>query len=284
MAEDAVQCGFCTSGQIVSATALLRANPAPDADEVRARDERQPLPLRLLREDRARDPRAAPEVTPDAAPRQDRHRDGGPLRGEVGARRGRRHRLVGARGRAAPSSAARRRARPGRSGSRGSARYTVDVALPGMLHAAVLRSPRRARPRHGAADRRGPRRARRPRRARPGRPSSASRCAPARCYGEPDYAGAPIAVVAADTLRGGRAPASRALALEIEPLPFVVDVDEALPRPAHRRRPVRGLARRRRRRAGRRRRSRSSSRSRRRASCRRRSSRTPRSPGGSRTS
>ena len=35
VAEDAVQCGFCTPGQIVSATALLRANPAPDSDEVR---------------------------------------------------------------------------------------------------------------------------------------------------------------------------------------------------------------------------------------------------------
>jgi xanthine dehydrogenase YagT iron-sulfur-binding subunit len=35
VAEDAVQCGFCTSGQIVTATALLRANAAPDADEVR---------------------------------------------------------------------------------------------------------------------------------------------------------------------------------------------------------------------------------------------------------
>ena len=35
VAEDAVQCGFCTSGQVVSATALLRAEGAPDADEVR---------------------------------------------------------------------------------------------------------------------------------------------------------------------------------------------------------------------------------------------------------
>ncbi len=34
--EDALQCGFCTSGQIVSATALLAANPAPTAAEVRA--------------------------------------------------------------------------------------------------------------------------------------------------------------------------------------------------------------------------------------------------------
>jgi aerobic-type carbon monoxide dehydrogenase small subunit (CoxS/CutS family) len=30
------QCGFCTPGQLMSATALLAANPAPAADEVRA--------------------------------------------------------------------------------------------------------------------------------------------------------------------------------------------------------------------------------------------------------
>jgi aerobic-type carbon monoxide dehydrogenase small subunit (CoxS/CutS family) len=30
-----VQCGFCTPGMLVSATALLRANPAPSEDEVR---------------------------------------------------------------------------------------------------------------------------------------------------------------------------------------------------------------------------------------------------------
>jgi aerobic-type carbon monoxide dehydrogenase small subunit (CoxS/CutS family) len=35
VATDAVQCGFCTSGQVVSATALLRADPAPSADTVR---------------------------------------------------------------------------------------------------------------------------------------------------------------------------------------------------------------------------------------------------------
>ena len=35
VAFDAVQCGFCTSGQVVTATALLRTNPAPDSDDVR---------------------------------------------------------------------------------------------------------------------------------------------------------------------------------------------------------------------------------------------------------
>jgi aerobic-type carbon monoxide dehydrogenase small subunit (CoxS/CutS family) len=32
---DAVQCGFCTPGQIVSAAALVEANPAPTKDEIR---------------------------------------------------------------------------------------------------------------------------------------------------------------------------------------------------------------------------------------------------------
>jgi aerobic-type carbon monoxide dehydrogenase small subunit (CoxS/CutS family) len=34
--EDALQCGFCTPGQVVSATALLAANPSPSPAEVRA--------------------------------------------------------------------------------------------------------------------------------------------------------------------------------------------------------------------------------------------------------
>jgi aerobic-type carbon monoxide dehydrogenase small subunit (CoxS/CutS family) len=36
VAEDALQCGFCTPGQIVSATALLQANPEPTRDDIRA--------------------------------------------------------------------------------------------------------------------------------------------------------------------------------------------------------------------------------------------------------
>src|SRR3954449_11832264 len=31
---DALQCGFCTPGQIVSAAALVAANPAPSKDEI----------------------------------------------------------------------------------------------------------------------------------------------------------------------------------------------------------------------------------------------------------
>lgn len=36
VAEDALQCGFCTPGQIVSATALLASVPAPSRADVRA--------------------------------------------------------------------------------------------------------------------------------------------------------------------------------------------------------------------------------------------------------
>jgi aerobic-type carbon monoxide dehydrogenase small subunit (CoxS/CutS family) len=36
VAEDALQCGFCTPGQIVSASALLAATPTPSRDEIRA--------------------------------------------------------------------------------------------------------------------------------------------------------------------------------------------------------------------------------------------------------
>jgi len=35
VAEDALQCGFCTPGQVVSATALLTANGRPTSDEIR---------------------------------------------------------------------------------------------------------------------------------------------------------------------------------------------------------------------------------------------------------
>jgi aerobic-type carbon monoxide dehydrogenase small subunit (CoxS/CutS family) len=35
IAEDAFQCGFCTPGQLLSAAALLEANPSPTREQVR---------------------------------------------------------------------------------------------------------------------------------------------------------------------------------------------------------------------------------------------------------
>jgi xanthine dehydrogenase YagR molybdenum-binding subunit len=107
----------------------------------------------------------------------------------------------------------------------GGARYTVDVALPGMLHAAVLRSPV-AHARITTLDVAAAL-------AVPGvravlDPSTElsfrSRKGP--LFAEPEYAGAPIAVVAADTPRAAAA-GVRALALTYEALAFVIDVDEA---------------------------------------------------------
>ena len=46
-----VQCGFCTPGMLISATALLEASPSPSEDEVRIALG-QPLPLYRLRRDR----------------------------------------------------------------------------------------------------------------------------------------------------------------------------------------------------------------------------------------
>jgi xanthine dehydrogenase YagT iron-sulfur-binding subunit len=35
VAEDALQCGYCTHGQVMAAEGLLRANPSPTLDEIR---------------------------------------------------------------------------------------------------------------------------------------------------------------------------------------------------------------------------------------------------------
>ncbi len=46
---DALQCGFCTPGFVVSSTALLANNPEPDPGADQGRPRRQPVPLRHLR-------------------------------------------------------------------------------------------------------------------------------------------------------------------------------------------------------------------------------------------
>lgn len=110
--------------------------------------------------------------------------------------------------------------------STGRARYTVDVRLPGMLHAAVLRSPVA----HGRVRRIDLEAARAVPGVRavlgPETELSLRRRAPL-LASEPRYAGQPIAVVAAKTLAAARAGVA-ALALEIESLPFVVDPAVAL--------------------------------------------------------
>jgi xanthine dehydrogenase YagR molybdenum-binding subunit len=108
----------------------------------------------------------------------------------------------------------------------GQARYTVDVVLPGMLHAAVLRSPRA----HGRvvgldldAARKLP-----GVRAVMGPDTKLSLATDEPLLaGEPAYAGEAIAVLAADTPSQAAA-AVATLDLELEALPHVVDRDDAL--------------------------------------------------------
>ena len=56
---DGYQCGYCTSGQIMSAVALLKEPCGPDDADVKEADERQHLPLRRLPQHRRRDPAGA---------------------------------------------------------------------------------------------------------------------------------------------------------------------------------------------------------------------------------
>ena len=85
--------------------------------------------------------RAAEELAQaDGQAAEDDGRDGGPLRGALGARRGRAAGL-GGRARAERRRARASRGSPARGASRGAARYVSDIALPGMLHGVVVRSP-----------------------------------------------------------------------------------------------------------------------------------------------
>ena len=110
--------------------------------------------------------------------------------------------------------------RDGLKRARGEARYTADVRLPGMLHAAVLRSPF-ARARVRELDTRMAERA-------PGvRAVIGPDVEP--LTDEPSYHGAPVAAVAAETYEQARA-ALALLEVEWEQLEPLLDPDEAVQR------------------------------------------------------
>jgi CO/xanthine dehydrogenase Mo-binding subunit len=102
---------------------------------------------------------------------------------------------------------------------RGEARYTADVQLPGMLHAAVLRSP------HAHARVRGIDLG--PALALPGVRAAIG---PGEAKGldeEAGFAGAPVAAVAAESFAQARA-ALAAIAVDWEPLEVVLDPEQAV--------------------------------------------------------
>ncbi len=117
MAHDAPQCGFCTSGQLMSAKAVLRKNPKPAKDEVRAG-----LTGNLCR---CSNYHRYVEATVAAAS------GAMPVNGVMDSSRVPVRNAVG-------HSTQRIDARERVTGK---ATYTLDVNLPGMLYAKVLRSP-----------------------------------------------------------------------------------------------------------------------------------------------
>jgi CO/xanthine dehydrogenase Mo-binding subunit len=104
---------------------------------------------------------------------------------------------------------------------RGEARYTADIKLPGMLHAAVLRSPHaHARARRVDLE------------AALALPGVRAAIGPGEAHGleeEAGWAGAPVAAVAADTFGQARA-AVEAIEVEWEELEVVLDPEDAVRR------------------------------------------------------
>jgi CO/xanthine dehydrogenase Mo-binding subunit len=103
--------------------------------------------------------------------------------------------------------------------ARGEARYTADLRLPGMLHAAALRSPL-ARARARAIDASEAL-------AMPGVRALLGPDEADELTGEPGYHGAPVAIVCADTAAQARA-AVEAIVVDWEPLEPLLDAELAL--------------------------------------------------------
>ncbi len=107
----------------------------------------------------------------------------------------------------------------GRLRATGRAGYTADLQLPGMLHAAVLRSPyARARARRLDLG---------PALAAPGVRAAVGPGGIEQLTDEPGYQGAPVAAVAADTLAQAQA-AAELIEVEWEELDPLLDPDEAV--------------------------------------------------------
>ena len=188
---DALQCGFCTPGQIVSAAALVEAEPNPDARArsatrwpgtsaaaapTRRIEEAMLHVARLIRTEKEVEGRYTEQwvvVEGDDDALDQWPQGPGDGRRPAGAAAGR------------PSARARARRI-----------YTADLALAGMLHAAVLRCP------HARARVKQHRPQPRARGSRRARARSAGRVPRARRRAAASTV-APVAAVAADTLRAG---------------------------------------------------------------------------------
>jgi len=235
VAHDAPQCGFCTSGQLMAATALLAANPHPSRDDARAA-----MTGNICRCSNYNHYIAA-TVAANAAT------------GTNGARTATDGDTAVTRMSSATSAVAALNV-VGHDAPRidavervsGKAKYTADVVLPGMLYARVLRSPHpHARIRRIDASKA---------RALPGVKAIVTHENCSTVWGAGSisggaqyndeikkitkhrryafnnpvrFVGDPVAAVAAVN-RHVAEEALRAIAVDYEPLPFVLDPEEAL--------------------------------------------------------
>jgi len=135
VSHDAPQCGFCTSGQLMSATALLAVNANPSADEARAA-----MTGNICRCSNYNHYVAAVVGSTDirraglSGPPNDRGPERAALQPETVAPQSPAISVLNVVGHATPRIDAEQRVS-------GKATYTADVKLPGMLYARVLRSP-----------------------------------------------------------------------------------------------------------------------------------------------
>ena len=140
-AHDAPQCGFCTSGQLMAATAFLSANPRPSADEARAAMTGNICRCSNYNHYIAATIAAAQGSTDAGRALQARQRDGGDPE-SVALQAG----AIKVSSATSPVAALKV---VGHDAPRidaaervsGKAKYTADIMLPGMLYARVLRSP-----------------------------------------------------------------------------------------------------------------------------------------------
>ena len=122
--HDAPQCGFCTPGQLMSASALLAANPHPTADQARA----------AMTGNLCRCSGYNHYVAATVAVSQQRSTQSSLSTQSKAFSAGSAVSALAVVGRATPRIDAVERVS-------GKATYTGDIALPGMLYARVLRSP-----------------------------------------------------------------------------------------------------------------------------------------------
>ncbi len=139
----ALQCGFCQSGMMLSAAALLEKTPRPTREQIKAALCGQPLPLHRLHPDHRRGRGGGRPARGERARRAAHHR-GRAVNTPPKSSRGGVITTPGGVAAARPATSVvgrRLRKLDGLKKATGEAIYADDIQLPRMLHCKLLRSP-----------------------------------------------------------------------------------------------------------------------------------------------